>query len=149
MRLHLLHVPRRQVVASASEEGRVVTNGMSFHARNGKNANAAVVVSVGGKDFADDPRRAIAFQRELEAKAYAAGRSAGEYAAPAENIQSFLEGRGQLNIGRVQLPMTAALLRQTSAHCCRRSWPKRCGGPARLRAQNCGLYRAGSDPYGS
>ena len=63
---------------------------------------AAVVVSVGGKDFADDPRRAIAFQRELEARAYAAGRSAGEYAAPAENIQSFLEGRGQLNIGRVQ-----------------------------------------------
>ena len=94
--------PGGQVVASASEEGRVVTNGMSFHARNGKNANAAVVVSVGGKDFADDPRRAIAFQRELEAKAYAAGRSAGEYAAPAENIQSFLEGRGQLNIGRVQ-----------------------------------------------
>ena len=94
--------PGGQVVASASEEGRVVTNGMSFHARNGKNANAAVVVSVGGKDFADDPCRAIAFQRELEAKAYAAGRSAGEYAAPAENIQSFLEGRGQLNIGRVQ-----------------------------------------------
>ena len=94
--------PGGQVVASASEEGRVVTNGMSFHARNGKNANAAVVVSVGGKDFADDSRRAIAFQRELEAKAYAAGRSAGEYAAPAENIQSFLEGRGQLNIGRVQ-----------------------------------------------
>lgn len=52
--------PGGQVVASASEEGRVVTNGMSFHARNGKNANAAVVVSVGGKDFADDPRRAIA-----------------------------------------------------------------------------------------
>ena len=42
--------PGGQVVASASEEGRVVTNGMSFHARNGKNANAAVVVSVGGKD---------------------------------------------------------------------------------------------------
>jgi len=73
-----------------------------LHARSGKNANAAVVVSVGGEDFGGDPRRAIAFQRELEAKAYAAGRSAGEYAAPAENIQSFLEGRGQLSIGRVQ-----------------------------------------------
>ena len=93
---------KRQVVASASEKGCVVTNGMSYHARSGKNANAAVVVSVGGKDFGDDPRRAIAFQRELEARAYAAGRSAGEYAAPAENIQSFLEERGQLNIGRVQ-----------------------------------------------
>jgi uncharacterized FAD-dependent dehydrogenase len=85
-----------------SEEERVVTNGMSYHARSGKNANAAVVVSVGGADFANDPRRAIAFQRELEAKAYAAGRAAGAYAAPAENVQSFLEGRGQLHIGSVQ-----------------------------------------------
>ena len=94
--------PGGQVVASASEKGRVVTNGMSYHARNGRNANAAVVVSVGAEDFGADPRRAIAFQRELEAKAYAAGRAGGEYAAPAENVQSFLEGRGQLTIGRVE-----------------------------------------------
>ena len=94
--------PGGQVVASASEEERVVTNGMSYHARDGKNANAAVVVSVGAEDFAGDPRRAIAFQRELEAKAYAAGRRGGTYAAPAENVQSFLEGKGQLNIGRVE-----------------------------------------------
>ena len=94
--------PGGQVVASASEEERVVTNGMSYHARDGKNANAAVVVSVGAEDFAGDPRRAIAFQRELEAKAYAAGRRGGAYAAPAENVQSFLEGKGQLNIGRVE-----------------------------------------------
>ena len=85
--------PGGQVVASASEEGRVVTNGMSYHARSGKNANAAVVVSVNGTDFANDPRQAIAFQRELEAKAYAAGHAAGPYAAPAENIRSFLEGQ--------------------------------------------------------
>ena len=65
-------------------------------------ADAAVVVSVGAEDFAGDPRRAIAFQRELEAKAYAAGRRGGAYAAPAENVQSFLEGKGQLNIGRVE-----------------------------------------------
>ena len=94
--------PGGQVVASASEEGRVVTNGMSYHARGGKNANAAVVVSVNGTDFANDPRQAIAFQRELEAKAYAAGRAAGPYAAPAENIRSFLEGQGQLHIGSVE-----------------------------------------------
>ena len=94
--------PGGQVVASASEEGRVVTNGMSYHARNGKNANAAVVVSVSGADFANDPRQAIAFQRELEAKAYAAGHAAGPYAAPAENIRSFLEGQGQLHIGSVE-----------------------------------------------
>ena len=94
--------PGGQVVASASEKGRVVTNGMSYHARDGKNANAAVVVSVSAEDFGGDARRAIAFQRELEAKAYAAGRAGGEYAAPAENIQSFLDGRGELKLGRVQ-----------------------------------------------
>ena len=94
--------PGGQVVASASEQGRVVTNGMSYHARSGKNANAAVVVSVSGTDFANDPRRAIAFQRELEARAYEAGHHAGAYAAPAENIQSFLEGKGRLHIGSVQ-----------------------------------------------
>ena len=46
--------PGGQVVASASETGHVVTNGMSYHARDGKNANAAVVVSVGTEDFAGD-----------------------------------------------------------------------------------------------
>ena len=71
--------PGGQVVASASEKGRVVTNGMSYHARSGRNANAAVVVSVGGEDFGNDPRKAIAFQRELEARAYAAGRPGGEH----------------------------------------------------------------------
>ena len=94
--------PGGQVVAAASETGRVVTNGMSFHARAGKNANAAVVAGVGPEDFGNDPRRAIAFQRELEARAFAAGRAGGLYAAPAENMASFLEGRGRLDIGRVE-----------------------------------------------
>ena len=94
--------PGGRVVAAASEEGRVVTNGMSYHARDGKNANAAVVVSVDGADFGDDPRRAIAFQRELEQKAYEAGRAGGAYAAPAENVQSFLAGAGRLRIGAVE-----------------------------------------------
>lgn len=92
--------PGGQVVASASEEGGVVTNGMSYHARNGKNANAAVVVSVDGRDFDQDPARAIAFQRRLEQAAYRAG--GGGYAAPAENVPSFLAGQGRLTIGRVQ-----------------------------------------------
>ena len=94
--------PGGQVVAAASETGRVVTNGMSFHARAGKNANAAVVAGVGPEDFGNDPRRAIAFQRELEARAFAAGRAGGLYAAPAENMASFLDGRGRLDIGRVE-----------------------------------------------
>ena len=89
-----------QVVAAASEEGRVVTNGMSFHARAGKNANAAVVVSVGPQDFDGDAKKAIAFQRALEQRAYAAG--GGGYAAPAQSMEGFLSGRAALAHGAVQ-----------------------------------------------
>ena len=92
--------PGGQVVAASSEEGGVVTNGMSYHARDGKNANAAVVVSVDGRDFDQDPEKAIQFQRQLEQKAFAvAGK---DYTAPAETMGSFLKGKGQLNIGKVE-----------------------------------------------
>ena len=93
--------PGGRVMAAASEEGGVVTNGMSYHARDGKNANAAVVVSVDGRDFNNDPARAVAFQRSLEQAAYQAGISRSPYAAPAETVGSFLEGRGRLELGRV------------------------------------------------
>lgn len=86
--------PGGQVVAAASEQARAVTNGMSLHARDGANANAAVVVSVSDRDFDGDPARAIAFQRSLEQAAFAAG--GGGYAAPAENVRSFLRGEGRL-----------------------------------------------------
>ena len=92
--------PGGQVVASASEEGGALTNGMSYHARAGKNANAAVVVSVDGRDFDQDPAKAIAFQRQLERAAYAAG--GGGYVAPAETVQSFLQGKGRLDLNRVE-----------------------------------------------
>lgn len=90
--------PGGQVVAAASEKDHLCTNGMSRHARDGKNANAAVVVGVEPADFHDDPVQAIAFQRELEAKAFAVH---GGYIAPAENIDSFLRGEGRLTIGAV------------------------------------------------
>ena len=92
--------PGGSVCAAASEENAVVTNGMSLHARNGKNANAAVVVSVDGRDFDNDPTKAVAFQRQLEQAAYRAG--GGGYLAPAETVGSFLAGRGQLELGAVQ-----------------------------------------------
>ena len=59
--------PGGHVVAAASENGGVVTNGMSYHARDGENANAAVLVSVGPGDFgSDDPLAGVRFQREWE-----------------------------------------------------------------------------------
>ena len=94
--------PGGRVVAAASEEGGVVTNGMSYHARDGQNANAAMVVSVDGRDFENDPARAVAFQRELEQAAYRAGSCLSPYAAPAETAGSFLEGRGKLELDRVR-----------------------------------------------
>ena len=91
--------PGGRVVAAASEENTVVTNGMSFHARDGQNANAAVVVSVDEQDFGGDPRQAIAFQRRLEREAWLLG--GRDYCAPAQDVRSFLEGTARLTERRV------------------------------------------------
>ena len=92
--------PGGQVVPAASEEGGVLTNGMSYHARAGKNANAAVVISVDGSDFGGDAMKAVAFQRQLEQAAFRAGGS--DYTAPAETVRSFLNGEGTLRLGAVR-----------------------------------------------
>ena len=92
--------PGGVVCGAASEAGGVVTNGMSLHARDGKNANAAVVVSVDGRDFDNDPAKAVAFQRGLEQAAFRAG--GGGYTAPAQTVGSFLSGGGELALDRVQ-----------------------------------------------
>lgn len=86
--------PGGVVVPSASEAGMVVTNGMSEYARDGANANAALVVSVDGSDFGGNPQDGIAFQRRLEQAAFLAG--GGGYAAPGQTAKSFLSGRPSL-----------------------------------------------------
>lgn len=83
--------PGGEVVAAASEEGGVVTNGMSRRARDGRNANAAIAVSVLPADYGASPAQAIAFQRSLERAAFAAG--GGTYAAPCQTVGDFLTGR--------------------------------------------------------
>ena len=88
--------PGGEVVAAASEEETVVVNGMSHRARNGKNSNAAVAVSVQPSDF--EPVNGslvlggIAFQRRIERAAYAAGGS--DYCAPVQTMGDFLAGTG-------------------------------------------------------
>ena len=82
--------PGGQVVASASEEGGVVTNGMSYFARDGKNANSAVLVNVTPEDFeGDDVLAGIEFQRKIEKKAY---EISGAYKAVAQSVGDFLNG---------------------------------------------------------
>lgn len=83
--------PGGQVVAAASEEGGVVVNGMSRYARDGKNANSAVCVSVRPEDYGDTAENAIAFQRRLEQTAYRAG--GGTYEAPVQTVGDFLAER--------------------------------------------------------
>ncbi len=91
--------PGGVVVAASSEEGTVVTNGMSRHARDGRNSNSALVVSVPDDDFGGDYKKAVRFQRELETRAFLMGGS--DYSAPARTVGRFIEGKGGCEWGRV------------------------------------------------
>ncbi len=74
------------VVAAASEQGGIVTNGMSYAARDGENANSALLVNVDASDFGEDLFAGIEYQRKIEQAAYAVSRS---YKAPAQTFQDF------------------------------------------------------------
>lgn len=81
--------PGGRVVASASEDGGVVTNGMSYFARDGKNANSALLVNVTPSDFkTDDPLAGMYFQREIEQRAFEVGGK--NYNAPCQRVGDFL-----------------------------------------------------------
>ena len=93
--------PGGEVVAAASEEHRVVTNGMSEFARDKENINGALLVNVTPEDFGgDSPLAGIEFQRKLEDDAYALG--GGRYFAPAQRVEDFLARRPSTAPGRVQ-----------------------------------------------
>ena len=93
--------PGGQVVAAASEEGGVVVNGMSYFARDGENANSALLIGVGPGDFgADDPLAGVRFQRKWEEAAFRAGGS--NYSAPAQRVGDFLLGRASIEGGKVK-----------------------------------------------
>lgn len=97
--------PGGTVVAATSEEGRVVTNGMSQYSRHERNANSAIVVGIDPSDFSDDPENqdvlaGIEFQRRLEEKAFKLG---GEsYDAPCQLVGDFLAGRKSGEHGEVE-----------------------------------------------
>ena len=83
--------PGGYVVGAASFAGGVVTNGMSYHSRSGKNANSALLVDIGVSDYGgseENPLAGIDFQEELEHRAYEAG--GGNYFAPVQRLGDFL-----------------------------------------------------------
>ena len=83
--------PGGHVVAAASEEGGIVTNGMSNADRDGENANAALLVTVNPKDFPyEGALGGMHWQRQIEQQAY---RISGSYKAPAQLVGDFLQGK--------------------------------------------------------
>ena len=87
------------VVAAASEEGRIVTNGMSYADRDGENANAALLVTVNPEEFPYEGNLGgVRWQRDLEEAAY---RVSGSYHAPAQKVGDFLAGRPSSGAGEV------------------------------------------------
>ena len=92
--------PGGVVVAAASEEGRLVSNGMSYHARDLENANSALVVTVSPEDFeGDSPLRGMEFQRHHESLAYKLG--GGNYKAPIQLVGDFMKDRPSTKLGKV------------------------------------------------
>ncbi len=92
--------PGGYVVAAASEEGRVVTNGMSYADRDGENANAALLVTVNTAEFPyEGALGGMYWQREIEEKAYQASES---YRAPAQRVGDFLNHVPSTGAGEVQ-----------------------------------------------
>ncbi|MBM5572427.1 MULTISPECIES: NAD(P)/FAD-dependent oxidoreductase [Deefgea] len=92
--------PGGTVVAATSEEGRVVTNGMSQYSRNERNANSGMVVSINPSDYPGGAMAGIEFQRQLESHAYILG---GEnYNAPAQLVGDFLAARPSKEVGSVE-----------------------------------------------
>lgn len=84
--------PGGQVVAAASEAGGVVVNGMSLYARDGENANSALLVNVLPEDFGGEgPLAGVEFQRKWERAAFEAG--GGNFRAPAQKVGDFLQKR--------------------------------------------------------
>ena len=92
--------PGGLVVAAASESGRVVTNGMSYHSRAGRNANSALLVGIGPQDLGTHPMAGVIFQRQLEEAAFAAG--GGGYRAVSQTVGDFLAGRSSDACGSVE-----------------------------------------------
>ncbi|KJS13728.1 MAG: hypothetical protein VR67_02910 [Peptococcaceae bacterium BRH_c8a] len=108
--------PGGTVVAATSEEGGVVVNGMSYQARDGVNANSALLVGVKPGDYGSDhPLAGVEFQRRWEQEAFALG--GGNYAAPVQLVGDFLAGRPSTGPGSVIPTYTGQVVYTTLDSC--------------------------------
>jgi len=108
--------PGGTVVAAASEEGGVVTNGMSDYARDGVNANSALLVGVNPEDFGSThPLAGVEFQRRWEKKAFDLG--GGNYGAPVQLVGDFLADRPTMALGGVKPSYTGPVALSELKNC--------------------------------
>lgn len=92
--------PGGRVINASSEAGALNVNGMSLHARDGRNANAAVLVGITPADFGSEhPLAGVEFQRRMEQAAFEAG--GGSYTAPCQRVGDFLAGQKSKAFGSV------------------------------------------------
>lgn len=92
--------PGGVVVGATSEENSVVTNGMSYNARNGENANSALLIGVNPEDFdTNEPLAGIKLQRNLEKRAFELGGS--NYFAPVQKVGDLLSDKESSDLGSV------------------------------------------------
>jgi len=92
--------PGGYVMPSTSEKQKVVVNGMSLFARDGKNSNSAVIVQVDSSDYGSGLFDGVRFQEELESKAYILGGS--NYNAPVQQFGDYLKGEKSKKFDRVE-----------------------------------------------
>ena len=97
--------PGGYVVNASSEEGRLAVNGMSYHDRAGENANSAVIVTVSPEDYGSEhPLAGIAFQRELEERAW----QEGQGRIPVQRFCDFRKNQISTGPGRIRPNMKGA-----------------------------------------
>ena len=107
--------PGGRVIAAVSEPDGVNVNGMSLHARDGENANAALLVGVRPEDFGSEhPLAGIEFQRRIEQAAF---RAAGGFRAVSQKVGDLLQGRETKELGAVR-PTYLPGVMPGDLHCC-------------------------------
>ena len=100
--------PGGTVVCASSEENRVVVNGMSEFARDGRNANSAILVGIEPEHFpSEHPLSGIELQRIIESKAFDLG--GRDYTAPAQLVGDFLKGIPSKKLGEVKPTCTTGV----------------------------------------
>lgn len=82
--------PGGVVVNASSEENAICINGMSNYARDGENANSALLINVSEREYGEGVLAGVEYQRRLEKRAF---ELSGSFKAPAQTFGDFCKGK--------------------------------------------------------